>query len=47
MLLSHMLKLLEGILDGRKGAVVEGEIGEEQVKFRQGRGTTGGMFALG
>ena len=27
-LLSHMLKLLEKILDGRIKAVVEGEIGE-------------------
>ena len=46
-LLSHniMLKLPERILGGRIRAVVEGEIGEEQQEFRQGRGPTGGMFA--
>ena len=44
-LLSHMLKLLERIVDGRVRAVVEREIGEEQLESRQGRGTTDGMFA--
>ena len=39
-----MLKLLERILDGRIKAIVEGEIVEEQLEFRQGRGTTDGMF---
>ena len=31
---------------GRIRAVVAGEIGEEQLEFRQGRRTTDGMFAL-
>jgi len=30
----------------RKTAVVEGEIGEVQHRFRKGRGTTNGMFAM-
>ena len=43
----EVLQLLEGMLDSRKRAAVEGEIGEEQLKFRQGRGTIDGMFASG
>ena len=45
-LLRHVLKLLERILDGRIRALVEGGIGEEQLEFKQGRGTTKGVFAL-
>ena len=41
----NMMMLLERILDGRIRAVVAGEIGEEQLEFRQGRRTTDGMFA--
>ena len=44
--LSHILKLLERILDGRIRKRVEQELGEEQQGFRKGRGTTDGMFAL-
>jgi hypothetical protein len=33
-------------LDGIIRAIVSGEIDEEQLEFRQGRGTTDGMFAL-
>ena len=35
----HIVKLLERIMDVRIRAVVEGEIGEEQQRFRKGRGT--------
>ena len=45
-LLSHIMKLLERILDGRIRKKVEQELGEEQQGFRKGRGTTDGMFAL-
>ena len=45
-LLSHIMKLLESILDGRIRKKVEQELGEEQQGFRKGRGTTDGMFAL-
>ena len=45
-LLSHVLKLLERILDRRIRGTVEPEIGEEQQGFRGGRGTADGMFAL-
>ena len=45
-LLSHVLKVLERILDGRIRRIVECEMGEEQQYFRRGRGTTDGMFTL-
>ena len=45
-LLSHIMKLLERILDVRIRKNVEQELGEEQQGFRKGRGTTDGMFAL-
>ena len=45
-LLSHTMKLLERILDGRIRKGVEQELCEEQHGFRKGRGTTDGMFAL-
>ena len=45
-LLSHIMKLLERILDGRIRKRVEQELAEEQQGFRKGRGTTDGMFAL-
>ena len=45
-LLSHIMKLLERILDKRLHERVEPELGEEQLGFRKGRGTTDGMFSL-
>ena len=45
-LLSHIMKLLERILDGRIRKKVEQELCEEQQGFRKGRGMTDGMFAL-
>ena len=45
-LLSHIMKLLERILDVRIRKKVEQGLGEEQQRFRKGRGTTDGMFAL-
>ena len=45
-LLSHILKLLERILDKRLREKVEHKLGEEQLGFRKGRGTTDGMFSL-
>ena len=45
-LLSHIMKLLERILDVRIRKKVEQQLGEEQQGFRKGRGTTDGMFAL-
>ena len=45
-LLSHIMKLLERILDGRIRKRVEQEFGEEQQGFRKCRGTIDGMFAL-
>ena len=45
-LLSHIIKLLEMILDKRLRDRVEPELGEEQLGFRKGRGTTDGMFSL-
>ena len=45
-LLSHIMKLLERILDVRIRKKVEQELGEEQQGFRKGRRTTDGMFAL-
>ena len=40
------MKLLERILDKRLRERVEQELGEEQLGFRRGRGTTDGMFSL-
>ena len=45
-LLSHIMKLLERILDVRIRKKVEQKLGEGQQGFRKGRGTTDGMFAL-
>ena len=45
-LLSHIMKLLEMILDKRFRERVEQELGEEQPGFRKGRETTDGMFSL-
>ena len=45
-LLSHIMKLLERILDKRLHERVEPELGEEQLGFRKGRWTTDGMFSL-
>ena len=45
-LLSHIMKLLERILDKRLRERVEQELGEEQLGFRRGLGTTDGMFSL-
>ena len=45
-LLSHIMKLLERILDKRLREKVEHKLGEKQLGFRKGRGTTDGMFAL-
>ena len=45
-LLSHIMKLLERILDERLREKVEHKLGEEQLGFRKGRGTIDGMFAL-
>ena len=45
-LLSHVMKLLERILDKRLREKVEHKLSEEQLGFRRGRGTTDGMFSL-
>ena len=45
-LLSHIMKLLEKILDVKIRKKVEQELGEEQQGFSNGRGTSDGMFAL-
>ena len=45
-LLSHVLKVLERVLDGRIRRIVECEMGEEQQGFRRGRGMADGMFTL-
>ena len=45
MLLSHVMKVLERIQDGRIRKSVEMEIGEEQQGFRKGRGMMAGMMA--
>ena len=45
-LLSHVLKMLERILDGRIRRIVECEMGEEQQGFRRWRGTADGMSTL-
>ena len=44
--LSHIMKLLDMTLDGRIRNRIEQEFGEEKQRFRKGRGTTDGMFAL-
>ena len=43
---SHVMKVLERILDGRIRMSVAMEIGEEQQGFRTGRGMKNGMFTL-
>ena len=43
-LLSHIMKLLERMLDGRIRKKVEQELGEEQQGFRKDRGTTDVVF---
>ena len=45
-LLSHIMKLLEMILDWRIRKRVEQELGEEQQGFTKGRRKTDEMFAL-
>ena len=45
-LLSHVLKELKRILDGRIRRIVECEMGEEEQGFRRGRGTADGMFTV-
>ena len=45
-LLSHILKVLERILDGRIRKRVECDMLEEQRGFRRGRGMADGMFTL-
>ena len=40
------MKLLERILEKRLCERVERNLGEEQLGFRNGRGTTDGMFSL-
>ena len=45
-LLSHVMKVLERILDGRVRRVEECEMGEEQQSFRRGKGKVDGMFNL-
>ena len=45
-LLSHVLKVLERILDGTIRRIVECEMGEEQQGFRRWRGTADGMSTL-
>ena len=45
-LLSHVLKMLERILDGRIRRIVECEMGEEQQGFRRGSGTADGTLTL-
>ena len=40
------MKLLEMILDKGLRERVEHNLGEEQLGFRKGRGTTDGMFSL-
>ena len=45
-LLSHVLKVLERILDVRIRRIVECEMGEKQQGFKRGRSTADGMFTL-
>ena len=45
-LLSHIMKLLERILDGRMRKRVNMEIRKEKQGFRKGRGMMDGMFTL-
>ena len=44
-LLSHIMKLLERILDKRLREIVEPGLVEEQLGFRKGRGATCGKFS--
>ena len=46
-LLTHIMKLLERILDKSLRERVEHKLREVQLGFRKGRGTTDGMFSLG
>ena len=43
-LLSQALNLMERILDARVRHILESKIGENQLGFREGRGTDDGMF---
>ena len=45
-LLSQVLKLLERVLDAMIRRRIEGDFGEEQQVFREGRGTVDGMYVL-
>ena len=45
-LLSHVLKVLETILDRRLRRIVKCEMAKEQQGFRRGRGKVDGMFTL-
>ncbi len=45
-LLSHIIKLLERIMDKRLRERIEKEVGEGQLGFSKGRETTDGMFSL-
>ena len=44
--LSHFLKMVERILDGRIRRIVKCEMGEQQQCFRRWRGAADGMFTL-
>ena len=46
-LLSHIMKLLERILDNMLRERVKHNLGEEQMGFRKGRGTTDGLGSDG
>ena len=45
-LLRQVLKLLERVIDARIRRRIEGDFGEEQQWFREGRGTADGMYVL-
>ena len=45
-LLSHVLNLVERVLDARIRRRVEGDFGKEQQGFMKGRGTADGMYVL-
>ena len=45
-ILSQALKLMERILDARVMHIVESKIGENQLRFRKGRGTDDGLFTI-
>ena len=44
--LSQVLKLMERVSHARNSRRVEGDFGEEQQRFRKGRGTADGMYVL-